>query len=175
MKFKLGTFEQRLAKALGEARNKNNTQRNVKEQIQSTRDPVEISIEGCAGEIVACKHFNVYPDLDTDIDPKDYPDYDLVLTGGIKVDVKTSEWDFHNPQHKEAMWSTRLNERKLTSNVDAFLFVKGKMPYYEICGWQYKREHMQQKKMNERTGEEYFYCMESQLRPMTETYQQFGR
>ena len=173
MKFKLGSFEQRLAKALGEARNKVNAQRNVKEQIQSTRDPVEISIEGCAGEIVACKHFNVYPDLETE--PKDYPDYDLTLTGGIKVDVKTSEWDFHNPKYKEAMWSTRMNEKKLTSNVDAFLFVKGKMPYYEICGWQYKREHLQQKKMNERTGEEYYYCMESQLRPMTETYQQFGR
>ena len=174
MKYKLNSFEQRLAKAMGTERNKNNTQRNVKEQIQSLRDPLEISIEGCAGEIVACKHFNVYPDMETDIDPKDYPDYDLKLYGGIKVDVKTADWNWTNPQYPEAMWSTRLNERKLTSDVDAFLFVKGQMPNYEICGWQYKKEHMQQKKMNERTGEEYFYCMESQLRPMNEQYQQFG-
>ena len=101
---------------------------------------------------------------------------DIGLTrGGIKVDVKTSDWDWQNPQFKEAMWSTRMNARKQNADVDAYLFVKGKMPIYEVCGWQYKKEHLQQKKMNERTGQEYYYCMESQLRPMTEQYQQFGQ
>lgn len=175
MKIKLNALEQRLAKALGREHNKNNIQRNVKEQIQSARDPEEISIEGSAGELVACKYFDVYMDLKTDGNPADYPDYDLITRGGIKVDVKTSDWDWQNPQFKEAMWSTRMNARKQNADVDAYLFVKGKMPVYEVCGWQYKKEHLQQKKMNERTGQEYYYCMESQLRPMAEQYQQFGQ
>jgi len=168
--YALNSLEQRLAKVMGKERCKNNQNRNVKEQIQSQRDPVEISIEGCAGELVACRHYNAYPDLETDISPTDYPDADLIVSN-IKVDVKTTHWDFDKPnKHPETMWASRKNDRKAKSDVDVYVFVRGSMPKYQICGWQYKSEHQKYEKTNPRTGEAYYYCLEKHLRPMYESY-----
>ena len=168
-KITLNKVEQDLAKLIAQGRQDNNKRRGVTNQKQSDRTDWDISLEGVAGELVACKYFNAYPDTDTELDPKDYPSADLITSTGIKVDVKTAKWD-ENSTYFETMWSTRDNERKNNADIDCYLFVRGSFPNYEICGWQTKEDHLKLKRPN-KYGVDYYYCYESHLKRMDETYE----
>ena len=60
--------------------------RRVPEHIQSTRDPVEIHLDGVISEYAFCKYFNVF--LSCDTEPRS-AGYDA-LVDGYRFDIKSS-------------------------------------------------------------------------------------
>ena len=60
--------------------------RRVPEHIQSSRDPVEIHLDGVISEYAFCKHFNVF--LNCDTEPRS-AGYDA-LVDGYRFDIKSS-------------------------------------------------------------------------------------
>jgi hypothetical protein len=100
-------------------------------KIKSTKDlkvggqsNEETDLEGIAGELVACKFFNVYPDTETNL--KDLPKYDLLTSKGSRVDVKTT-------QYKNGRLLATLNKK--VCDVDIYVLVIGSFPVYDVVGW----------------------------------------
>ena len=63
-----------------------NVSRKVKEHIQSSRDPMEIHLDGVISEYAFCKHFNVF--LNCDTEPRS-GGFDA-LCNGYRFDIKSS-------------------------------------------------------------------------------------
>ena len=107
----LNIVEQELAKLIAKHRQENNARKGFVNHKQSDRSDWDIGLEGSAGEIVACKYFDVYPDTTTELQSTQLPEADLITKSGIKVDVKTVKWD-KNSTYNQTMWSSRKNARK---------------------------------------------------------------
>lgn len=93
----------------------------------SPRDPVEIMRDGYAGELAACRVFNVYPDMSLHPTPGSH---DFVTVKGTKCDVKTRPTfgDLLVPVHKKG------------ADVDVYILVIGSGVEFEVVGWAYSWE-----------------------------------
>ena len=90
MRITLNQAEQKLAMYLAKARYLNARNNGTKDLKVGGQSNEETDLEGIAGELVACKFFNVYPDTETNL--KDLPKYDLLTSKGSRVDVKTTQY-----------------------------------------------------------------------------------
>tara|TARA_R100000750_G_C2277384_1_gene69872 strand:- start:38 stop:529 length:492 start_codon:yes stop_codon:yes gene_type:complete len=125
IKIELNLCEQKLANYIAKGREENNTRKGFKERKQDAkRSSRDINLEGVCGEIAACKAFDRYPDTEFNVDSP--PKHDMMSPLGFTVDVKTAE------KGKE-FWSAA--EWKNVGDVERYLFVRGRCPEYEICGW----------------------------------------
>jgi len=124
MRITLNEAEQKLALYLAKARYLNARNNGTKDLKVGGQSNEETDLEGIAGELVACKFFNVYPDTETNL--KDLPKYDLLTSKGSRVDVKTTKY-------KNGRLLATLNKK--VCEVDIYVLVIGNFPVYDVVGW----------------------------------------
>ena len=105
-------------------REDNNKKKGFREKKQCSRSGWDINFEGVCGEIASAKFLDVYPDTEYNVDNP--PKHDLISRKGHTVDVKTAD-------KSKDFWSTIIS--KSVDDVDRYLFVRGRFPTYEMCGW----------------------------------------
>jgi hypothetical protein len=90
----LSAFEQDCSKALAARRTSVNDGNGIPDKRVSTKD-TRIEMQGLGGELAFCKLFNVFPDfsLVTPSAEKGTDNGDAILPGGIRVDVKSTDYD----------------------------------------------------------------------------------
>ena len=117
----LNINEQVFSKYLGNRRWEYNRTRHVTNKKIGPQSDEQIEIDGAGGEVSFCKHFNLYPDFDTE----HYPYFDAILHNGLRVDVKqTRRVDGHL---LVATW-------KLENPPDVYALVIGYLPEYNYIG-----------------------------------------
>jgi|19_taG_2_1085344.scaffolds.fasta_scaffold11563_6 hypothetical protein len=125
IKIELNTCERKLANHIAQGRLDNNTRKGFKERKQDAkRSSWDIHFEGVCGEIAACKAFDKFPDTKYNVDSP--PKHDMMSPLGFTVDIKTA-------QKGKEFWSAA--SYKNVGDVERYLFVRGRCPKYEICGW----------------------------------------
>ena len=120
--------EQSLARDLAQRREANNR----KYTAQNNRaigpaEQCEKDLQAIGAEIAYCKLFNVYPDTDTELHPKDFPHEDCTLHDGTAVDVKQTKW-----AHGHLLVERDKNPK--TTKVDIYVLMVGEFPRYRYCG-----------------------------------------
>lgn len=132
----LNDAEQKLAKYLAKSRYFNARNNGKPDLKMGSQSNWETDLEGIAGEIAACRYFNVYPD--TDIDLTVLPEFDFISHKGSKVDVKTT---------KHLNGRLLATKKKLGTDCDAYVLVVGEFPEYRIVGWATSDELFQDKNL----------------------------
>ena len=145
IKITLNASERVLAMHIACGREENNKRKNFNERKQCDRSGWDINFEGVCGEIAACKYLKVYPDTEYSVDNP--PKHDLITKLGFTVDVKTAD-------ASKDFWSATI--WKKPEDVDKYLFVRGRFPTYEICGWARSDEYIHPSKLHD-VGNGKFY------------------
>ena len=101
----LNEIEKQTAVILARSRKKNNADNGMKSKITVDYDVNKAELEGVAGELAMAKLLNVYPDytIYTRSSRCGTEPYDLLLSNGLCVDVKTTSYykgKLINPIHK---------------------------------------------------------------------------
>lgn len=113
-----------LATHLGTRRDEVNKAAGVVNQKHSERSDLAINIQGAGAEIAFAKLYNVYPDTSLN----NHPVADVVLHGGISIDVK------QNPlPNGDLIVSIEKGER--IEKVDFFVLLVGQMPIFRVAGY----------------------------------------
>ena len=120
----LNDAEQRLAKYVAKHRYRNARSRNKVDAKIGPQSNWETDLEGIAGEIAFCKHMNVYPDLDTDLET--LPDVDAWHVLLDRVDVKTTAY------HTGRLLAVLSKKGHAT---DTYALMIGKFPTYRFVGF----------------------------------------
>lgn len=130
-KIVLNPSERVLAVHIASGREENNLRKGFKEKKQCSRSGWDINFEGVCGEIACAKFLDVYPD--TEYNVNNPPKHDLISRKGSTVDVKTTD------KSKDS-WATIIS--KGVNDVEKYMFVRGRFPVYEICGWLPSEEYI---------------------------------
>lgn len=130
-RYKLADAEARLAEYV--ARGRWQVRRDAG-SVNARRNPAgdeRTDLEGIAAEIAFCALHNVYPDLV--ITSAALPDHDAVLPGGVRVDVKSTEW----PQGRLLVMPNKADRIE----VDLYALMVGGFPGpYRFAGFMPREE-----------------------------------
>jgi len=127
MQISLSKPEQKIVEYIAKLRNSNKKMSNVEDKKFSDRTPLQINVEGFGAELAFCKHFNIYPDFSIHNRAGEH-DYDY---GGARIDVKFSPTPFLIvPPHKKK------------GSADVYTLIGGQYPHYEMIGWCYEDQLM---------------------------------
>tara|TARA_B100000287_G_scaffold434334_1_gene498493 strand:+ start:900 stop:1382 length:483 start_codon:yes stop_codon:yes gene_type:complete len=121
----LNKNERIIATIIGKERYASNRKNGIVNQKAGTMSIYETEVEGVGGELAFAKMCNLYPDFSV-VPGK----YDFVAHG-MTVDVKTTK-------HKNGR--LLVSSTKKISDCDSYVLVVGSMPRYEIIGWAYAPE-----------------------------------
>jgi len=121
VKVTLNKLELKLAKYIGSHRYHNARDKGIEDRKMGDQSCEETDVEGAAAEIVFCKAYNLYPDLQFEV----LLPHDAILHCGATVDVKHTKYD-----------SGRLlaTTKKIEHPCDIYVLVTGLKPAYEIRG-----------------------------------------
>ena len=149
----LNQVEQKLAKDVGIKRRQQNLDNGTNLSAKSSADN---DINGFAGELAVARVINGYPDFS--IGPH-RRGYDLKMRGNngenFRIDVKTTK---HNPGYLIAKHWRKVED------CDMYVLVSGTMPRYEIQGWVYSVELINQSNLSDMGYGEHYHMERSQLR-----------
>jgi len=120
----LNAAEQKLAKYVAKCRYQNARSRGKVDAKMGPQSNWETDLEGIAGEIAFCKHMNVYPDLETDLDS--LPDVDAWHVVLNRVDVKTTAY----PTGRLLAVLSKKGHA-----TDTYALMIGKFPEYRFAGF----------------------------------------
>jgi hypothetical protein len=118
----LTPFEQRLARALAEARHQRARRHGIANARIGPQGDLETDLEGIAGELAFCALANVYPDLQLEeLRPHD------AIVGGVAYDVKTTRHE------RGRLLATMAKQGRAP---DRYVLMVGQFPGpYECRGW----------------------------------------
>ena len=94
----------------------------------------ETEVEGVGGELAFAKMCNLYPDFSVVPGKYDF------IAHGMTVDVKTTK-------HKNGR--LLVSSTKKISDCDSYVLVVGSMPRYEMIGWAYAPEIINEEHLGE--------------------------
>ena len=86
----LTQFEQKLVEQLTKNRTEENKKQGRIDMKMTSKDGIQIQLDGYGAELATCKHLGVWFDLTTQITN---PDYDLIYNGK-KIDIKNIDKKF---------------------------------------------------------------------------------
>lgn len=160
---KLNISEQRLAEYVAQRRCEWNDRLGVPNVVISSLGQRGVDLEGIAGELAFCRLFNVYPDLETDVEPP-YKAYDCVLYDRLRVDVKNTTYE-----HGRLLVSHKTGEK--AGEVDAYALMTGTFPGpYVYRGMMNRHELIQEKRIGEIYGNRSYMAWQNELVDMVFLY-----
>ena len=113
-----------MVEAIGKARQEYNNSQGIRDRKQdTTKDSVEMHIEGVAGEWAFCKAMNVYPD------------HEMFERNQYDCRTKHGTWDVKTVADPEENLVVRFNKARRDKRADFYALVIGKRPEYEIVGY----------------------------------------
>lgn len=118
----LNTVEQKIAKYIANQRYENARSKNIIDCKIGTQSNYDTDLEGISSEIAFCKAYNIYPNLENNID-----DGFDVIYNGFKIDIKSTKY-------KSGCLLATLKQKN-NNNVDIFVLVIGRFPGpYTVIG-----------------------------------------
>ena len=130
----LNKNERIIATIIGKERYASNRMNGIVNQKAGTMSIYETEVEGVGGELAFAKMCNLYPDFSVVPGKYDF------IAHGMTVDVKTTK-------HKNGR--LLVSSTKKISDCDSYVLVVGSMPRYEIIGWAYAPEIINEEHLGE--------------------------
>ena len=130
----LNKNERIIATIIGKERYASNRKNGIVNQKAGTMSIYETEVEGVGGELAFAKMCNLYPDFSVVPGKYDF------IAHGMTVDVKTTK-------HKNGR--LLVSSTKKISDCDSYVLVVGSMPRYEMIGWAYAPEIINEEHLGE--------------------------
>lgn len=121
----LNDDEVKICKYIGKKRYEAARKNGVKDRKIGNQDNDFMDANGFGGEFAFCKMFNLMPDFFIKQPNSGLPEYDAVFSFGIKVDVKTTPYDFG--RLLVAKWKS--------GDVDLYALMTGLLPTFTFRGF----------------------------------------
>lgn len=159
-KITLNETEQKICEYIGKKRYEAARKNNITNRKIGTQSDHFTDVNGFGGELAFCKLFNVMADFFIKKPDSGLPEYDAVLPGGVKVDVKTTPYE--TGRLLVAKWKT--------GDVDCYALMTGTMPVYTFRGFISKKLALQDSNIRSLGHGEGYVIEQSTLLELEELY-----